>query len=239
MTDEDPGHPTTSRRAFLGSVGASAGAVALGAGADIASATQERPTTSRGALLALLNGNKRYRQGRWTRRDYSPVGERRAIAQEPFAAILTCADSRISPPLVFDVERGNVFCAHVAGNSLDTGTLGSIEYAVAVLKVRLVMVLGHTDCGAVKAALGVAAGTSSYPPETYGAIGAVVDAIVPAVRDIPAGPRQLSQGITANARAQARDLRSRRPIIAPAADRGDIRVVAAVYDIATGAVKVV
>ena len=75
-------------------------------------------------------------------RDYSPVGEKRASEQKPFAAIITCADSRISPELVFDVERGNIFVSRIAGNSIDQGTLGSAEYAVGVLGVKVVMVLG-------------------------------------------------------------------------------------------------
>ena len=159
------------------------------------------------------------------------------VAQAPFAAILCCADSRVSPPLVFDVERGNLFAAHVAGNSVDTGTLGSIEFAVAVLKVPLVMVLGHSDCGAVKAALAVAHGTAAFPPATHGAIGAVVDRIVPAVRDVP--EEALARATVANARAQAALLRGSEPILAPAVRRGDLRVVAAVYRIGSGRVSLV
>ena len=100
-----------------------------------------------------MAGNERYRSGQVELRDYSPVGERIASAQKPFAAIIACADSRISPALIFDITHGNLFVSPVAGNSIDVGTLGSTEYAVAVLGVKLVMVLGHSDCGAVKATL--------------------------------------------------------------------------------------
>jgi carbonic anhydrase len=235
----DERQDATSRRGFLGALGLAAGATAAAALPAGASAARSRPATPRAALRALLAGNQRYRSGQFTLRDYSPIGERRASGQAPFAAILTCADSRVSPPLAFDVERGNLFCAHVAGNSVDDGTLGSLEYAVAVLGVRLVMVLGHSDCGAVKAAIDVAAGRRSYPRDRYGAIGAVVDAVVPAVRDLPAGGNRLGRGIIANARLQAATLRRSGPIIAPAVERGDLAVVAALYRISDGRVRVV
>jgi carbonic anhydrase len=238
MDDSTP-DPKLSRRGLLaaGTTAAAAAAVAAGGpAAELAFATQARPGTPTAALNALMNGNARYRRGNWKRRDYSPVGERRATAQEPFAAILTCADSRISPPLVFDVERGNLFAAHVAGNVVDEGTLASLEYAVAVLKVRLIMVLGHADCGAVKAAISVVAGETSFPPAQFGAIGSLIDRITPAITALPASNRSLARGTVANARAQRLALTKSEPIIAPALRRGDIRIVAAVYDIQSGRV---
>src|SRR5262249_46160562 len=102
------------------------------------------PTTPDQALDLLIEGNERYRDGELELRDYSPEGTDRASRQLPFAAIVTCADSRLAPEHVFDVERGNIFVCKVAGNSLDTGTLGSTEFAVAVLGVKLVVVMGHT-----------------------------------------------------------------------------------------------
>lgn len=232
--------PALSRRGFLGAAMGAAAAGGVLSGADGAfAATPKRPSTPSAALATLMDGNQRYRAGHWQRVDYSPVGERRASAQAPFAAVLTCADSRISPALVFDVERGNIFSAQVAGNSVDDGTAGSLEYAVAVLNVPLIMVLGHTDCGAVKSAIEVAKGRASYPPEQYGSIGAVVDAIVPAVQTLPAGERTLDNGVAANARLQAQSLRLRGPILPAALRAGRLRIVAAVYDLATGAVELV
>jgi carbonic anhydrase len=230
-----------SRRGFIGSVGAAAGAAALGSDllAADAQAAYHRPATPRAALDALEEGNRRYRTGDWERRDYSPVGVRRAVEQQPFAAILSCADSRISPPLAFDVERGNLFCAQIAGNSMDTGTLGSLEYAVAVLRVPLIVVLGHSDCGAVKAAIDVASGKTSYPDSTYGSIGAVVDLVVPAVQAVAPESRTLARCIDINARVQAHAIMTAGPIIPTAIRAAKLRVVAAVYDIATGAVGLV
>jgi carbonic anhydrase len=217
-------------------------AAALGAGLAAvpdARAQYRRPSTPDAALAALIEGNRRYRAGKWTRRDYSPVAEQRASAQAPFAAILACADSRVSPPLIFDVERGNLFAAHVAGNSVDDGSAGSLEYAVAVLGVPLIMVLGHSDCGAVKSAIEVAAGKTSFPSATFGSIGAVVDPVVPAVLSVPEAERSLDHCVVANARVQAHALSIRGPVLPPAIAAGSLAIVSAVYEIATGRVVIV
>jgi carbonic anhydrase len=197
------------------------------------------PQTPAEALALLLKGNRRYQEGKLGLRDYSPVGEDRASKQQPFAAIVTCADSRISTTLIFGVERGNIFVSRVAGNSVDAGTLGSTEYAVAVLGVKLILVLGHSDCGAVKSAIAVANGTATYPPDQYGAIGAVIDRIVPPIEALPPGERTLSNCIVANANAHAREIASRDPIIRPAVNAGRVAVVSGVYNIADGKVSLV
>jgi carbonic anhydrase len=229
----------------MGGLGAVTGAAALGgAGAVEALAASTggkapHPKTPAEALRILQAGNKRYRQGKLSLRDYSPVGEKRASEQKPFAAIITCADSRISPELVFDVERGNIFVSRIAGNSVDNGTLGSTEYAVAVLGVKIVVILGHSDCGAIKAAIGAVTEGKTYPSSKYGAIGGVVDLLTPTVKSLPADQRTLARCVPANAIAQAQDLARRGPIVAPAIQSGSIEVVAGVYNIANGAVSIV
>lgn len=185
-----------------------------------------------------MEGNRRHREGRLELHDHSPVGDERASRQMPFAAIVSCADSRVSPTLIFDVERGNLFSSKVAGNTIDSGTLGSTEFAVKVLGVKLVMVLGHSNCGAVTAAIDLANGAASYPPEEYGAIGEVVDRIVPSIRGLAEPDRTVPACVELNAAAQAADLAARGPIIRPAVDAGQIMVVAAVYDLETGGVSV-
>jgi len=235
-----------SRRRFLGGVGGVAGAAALG-GVGAAEALAARPgggkaphpKTPAEALKLLQAGNKRYRQGKLQLRDYSPVGEKRASEQKPFAAIITCADSRISPELVFDIERGNIFVSRIARNSIDNGTLGSTEYAVGVLGVKVVMVLGHSDCGAIKAAIGAVTEGKTYPPSKYGAIGDFVGLLTPTVKSLPAAERTLTRCVPANAIAQAQNLGRRGPIIAPAVAAGTIQIVAGVYNIANGAVSIV
>jgi carbonic anhydrase len=236
---------SVSRRGLLragGAAVAAAGLSSVGAAEALAGSTGGRaphPKSPDEALRLLRAGNMRYRRGSLTLRDYSPVGERRAAEQKPLAAIITCADSRISPELVFDVERGNLFVSRIAGNSIDDGTLGSTEYAVAVLGVKLVMVLGHSDCGAVKAAIGAVTEGKTYPPSTYGAIGRVVDLLVPTVRSLPPDERNPARCVPANAIAQAQAIEARGPIIAPAVAAGSVRVVAGVYNIANGAVSIV
>jgi carbonic anhydrase len=195
------------------------------------------PQTPDEALQVLREGNQRYVNGQLELRDLSPVGEEIASKQAPFVAIITCADSRISPALVFDVVGGNLFVSRIAGNSIDTGTLGSTEYAVAVLGAKLILVLGHSDCGAVKAAISVADGSNSFPPSTYGAIGAVVDLIVPSVKALPADQRDLAHATVKNAEDQAQIIEAKDPIIAPAVKAGKLKVVSAVYDTGTGRVS--
>jgi carbonic anhydrase len=227
-----------SRRRFIGSLGAAAAGGGLLGAQDALAAPHQRPHTPNAAVAALKDGNARYRTGHWERRDYSPVGERRASAQKPFAAILSCADSRISPTLVFDVERGNLFSAAVAGNTASADAIvGSLEYAVAVLGVHLILVVGHSDCGAVKAAIDVAAGKTSYPASTYGAIGAMVDAVVPSIQSIDPAQRTLGHCVDVNASVQAQALARTGPIIPKAIAAGTLRVTSAQYDIASGRVS--
>jgi carbonic anhydrase len=195
------------------------------------------PETPADALAALKAGNERHRAGMQELRNLSPLGERHADGQRPFAAIISCADSRVSVALAFDLDRGNLFVSKVAGNTLDTGTLGSTEFAVAALGVKLVMVLGHTDCGAVKAAIEVANGARTYPADEYGAIGPVVDAVVPAIESLPADQRTVPGCVEANARAQAAEIAGRGPIIRPAVEAGRLQVVPAVYEIESGRVE--
>jgi carbonic anhydrase len=235
-----------SRRRFIGRAGAVAGVAALGPAAALAEAKKPQrggraphPQNPDAALKLLLKGNRRYQKGKLELRDYSPVGEDRANKQIPFAAVITCADSRVSPTLIFDLERGNIFVSKIAGNSIEQGTLGSTEYAVAVLGVKLIMVLGHSDCGAVKSAIGVANGTSSYPPDRFGEIGAVVNLLVPPISGIPPDQRTVDRSVAVNAQYQAANIAGRGPIIKPAIDAGTLKVVPAVYNIADGKVSVI
>jgi carbonic anhydrase len=229
-----------SRRGFI--AGAAVGTAGLTVGAsDVLAASGDdafpHPKTPDQAIELLRQGNARYAKGKLQLRDFSPVGERAASSQKPFAAIITCADSRISPTLVFDIHRGNLFVSRIAGNSVEPGTLGSTEYAVGVLGVKVVVVLGHSNCGAIKAAIDVANGKASFPPSKFGAIGYFVNLLLPTVRAIPRGRRTVPRVTAANARNQARILAAKGPIIAPSVRSGELKVVSAVYDIATGRVN--
>lgn len=197
------------------------------------------PSTPAEALEALRAGNQRYVCGRTLSLDYSGLGARIAETQRPFAAIIGCADSRVSPSLIFDLGLGNIFVSRVAGNSVDVATLGSTEFAVAVLGVVLVMVLGHSNCGAVTAAIDAANGKASFPADEFGVIGPMLEPVIDAVEALPANERTLDRSIAANARAQATRLAGAAPIVKRAVESGRLAVVGAVYDIGSGRVELV
>ncbi|MCX7304702.1 MAG: carbonic anhydrase, partial [Hyphomicrobiales bacterium] len=148
-----------------------------------------------------------------------------AEKQEPFAAVLACADSRVPVEFVFDQSIGHLFVVRVAGNITSPEVVASLEYGVAVLGVKALMVLGHTSCGAVKAAI--------EGKEVPGQISALYAPIRPAV-DASGG--NLDAAIDANAKIQATLLSEASPIIAAAIKNGYLKVVAARYEIATGKV---
>jgi carbonic anhydrase len=106
------------------------------------------------ALARLMDGNARYVAGKLNERDFSVGRAARAQGQAPYAAILGCADSRVAPELAFDEGPGELFIVRVAGNFVTPEGLGSLEYGAAVLGAKVIMVLGHTSCGAIGATVG-------------------------------------------------------------------------------------
>ena len=151
-------------------------------------------------------------------------------SQHPFAIVLSCSDSRVPPEIVFDQGLGDLFVIRVAGNVIDDQSLGSIEYAVDHLAVRLIVVLGHQRCGAVKAARETIAAKSEAP----GHIQSLVTAIQPAVEATAKG--DLKTTVEANVRNVTQALRSSMPILKPKVDSGELKVVGAYYSLDTGAV---
>jgi carbonic anhydrase len=210
-----------SRRSIL------VGAVALPGGSAAASADP---------LERLLAGNRRFRAGRARHPRQSPADVRRlASGQRPFVVVLGCADSRVSPEVLFDQGLGDVFGNRVAGNVVDPVVLGSIEYAVAELTPALLLVLGHERCGAVTAAVSALSTGRSAP----GSIGAIVEALRPAVeatRDQPGD--QVENAVRANVRHQASLLTAQSTIVRSAVAAGTLRVVGARYDLDTATVAV-
>ncbi|MBI5471843.1 MAG: carbonic anhydrase [Ignavibacteriae bacterium] len=153
-----------------------------------------------------------------------------ANGQKPFAVIVGCADSRVPPEILFDQGIGDLFVVRVAGNLADDAVIGSIEYAVEHLGSRLVVVLGHERCGAVKATL------DGGHPE--GHIGALVKAIAPAVEKVRGkGGDELDNAVKLNARLVAEQLRASKPILAEQVAKKKIKIVAARYDLDTGVVE--
>ena len=156
-----------------------------------------------------------------------------ARGQTPFAVLVGCSDSRVSPELLFGRGLGELFIYRVAGNTVDRAALGSIEYAVAELGVPLILVLGHERCGAVAAAVSVVEKNTIFP----GAIGEMVEPIVPAVLRARSQPGDLlDNAVRENVRGIVGRLRQEGPILANAIGAGKLKIVGARYDLDDGAV---
>lgn len=187
------------------------------------------------ALRELKTGNSRFFSG-VARRPELSAAERRSqiLSQTPFATILSCSDSRVPTEIVFDQGLGSLFIARVAGNIIDTGTAGSIEYSIEHLKVKLVVVMGHEGCGAVKAALLPEADRNREAAN----VRALLNQIEPAVRNLPKirdEKAKTREAVISNVRLQVNNLKQNSTIQA-GIKRGQIGVVGAYYEITSGAV---
>lgn len=183
------------------------------------------------AISKLKEGNGRYTGG--SMQHPGQTTERIAELakdQHPFAVILSCSDSRVPPEIVFDQGLGDLFVVRVAGNVIDDHGLGSIEYAVDHLGARLIVVLGHQSCGAVKAAKETIAAKGKAP----GHIQSLVTAIQPVVEAAPKD--DLDTTIKANVKHVVQALRSSTPILKAKVDSGGVQVIGGYYSLDTGAV---
>ena len=186
-------------------------------------------------LQMLMEGNKRYVAAKSLRPNQS--AQRRgevAKDQNPFAVILGCSDSRVPPEIIFDQGLGDLFVIRLAGNVADNLALGSIEYAVDHLGAPLVMVLGHSRCGAVSAAVQVV----EKGAQTPGHIASLVEVIWPAVNKMRGRPGDLlDNAITANVALVVERLKATPPTLSEFVQKGKLRIVGARYDLDTGAVE--
>lgn len=225
-----------SRRKLAGCACCAAALGALVGIPSVRAAQDHSPTemTPDEALNLLKEGNARFVtdapfrgvQGRERRIEI-------ARAQTPFAVMVGCSDSRVSPELLFGRGLGELFIIRLAGNTVDLAAQGSIEYAVAELGVPLVLVLGHERCGAVAAAVKLVEENASFP----GAIGEVVEPIVPAVlRAKRLGGDLLDNAVRENVRGVAARLRGSGAILPERIAAGQLKVVGARYDLDDGAV---
>jgi carbonic anhydrase len=220
----------SSRRGLLG-------AAMVGTLAGLVTAARMEFTTPRSvlaqstltpdaALQELMDGNRRFTAGRLTahEQDLAILKRNTIEKQEPFAALLSCADSRVPVELVFDQSIGHLFVTRIAGNVVTPEIIASLEYGVAVLGTEVILVMGHSNCGAVKAAI--------QAKEVPGEISALFPHIQPAV-DL-AGPN-IEAVTKANAKIQAALLREASTVISSFAKQGKVKVAAAYYDITSGA----
>jgi carbonic anhydrase len=237
-----------SRRSFLKGAGTSliaAGAVAgFGLSARSAYAAQtataqtretQAATTPGKALQMLKDGNARFVQGKMLERDYMQQVKATGDGQFPFAAVVGCIDSRASNELIFDQGIGDIFSARVAGNFVNDDMLGSLEFACAAAGAKLIVVVGHTECGAVKGAC---------DDVVLGNLTQTLANIKPAVAAVSGHEADRSSGNAAFVQAVADKnvvltldrIRERSPILRGMVDKFDIGLAGAMYDVHTGQV---
>ncbi len=217
-----------------------AGAAGLAATATPASASgavEPAATTPEAAIRRLLAGNHRFISGH-PRHPHQSIARLHELAsgQDPFVITLGCADSRVSPELLFDQGLGDIFDNRVAGNIVDDVLLGSIEYAAEHFEPPLLLVLGHERCGAVTATI-EAIETGATAP---GHIAAIVEALRPIITPVLGQPGdKVDNAVVANVKAQARALVETSDIVREKVEAGKLAVVGARYDLDTGRVTLV
>jgi carbonic anhydrase len=189
------------------------------------------------ALKLLLEGNERYVSNQTNERDFSARRATLTEGQAPFAAILGCADSRVAPELAFDRIPGDLFVVRVAGNFMTPNGLASLEYGAAVLGTKIIMVLGHTNCGAVNAAIGALQKGNDLPGHIADLVRAMKPGIEPALKE--PGDGLPERAVVANVRHTVQSLVEAKPILADLVAGGKLRVVGGVYHLATGKVTLV
>jgi len=234
---------TISRRSLIaaGTVAVSAATVAPAFGARQSDTRTNDPKgelmamTPDQALERLRDGNRAFLDGKVDQVDLS-AARRLALAkgQAPFCAYVSCSDSRVPPELLFGRGLGELFIIRNAGNTVDTVAMGSIEYAVAVLGVPLVVVMGHESCGAVKAAMSVVSDNARFP----GVIGNMIEPIIPAVLEARNQSGDATEvAVKQNVRRVVRKLREASdPLLIEPQRTGRLKVVGAYYKLDSGEV---
>lgn len=210
------------------------GLAALSASALPAFAQEQAAVSPDEALARLVDGNARYVAGQRTNTDFSVGRSARALTQRPFAAILSCADSRVAPELAFDQGPGDLFVVRVAGNFVNDDGLASLEYAINFLETPLIMVLGHSSCGAVDAAIKVVRDQLVLPGHLPDMIEPIRPAAEAALAQSPSDP--LAAAIAANVQNAVARLETAEPILAARVKNQSLRIVGAHYDLETGQV---
>jgi carbonic anhydrase len=237
----------------VAAAGPVAALAACGGGSSTASTTpngkrahrqaHKRPSTPEAALEQLMAGNERYIQGKGVH-DVDESVRRVALAEEqkPYAAILGCADSRVPPEVIFDQGLGDLFVVRIAGNTAqDPLVIGSVEYAAEHLGSILLMVLGHQNCGAVKAAVA----TATEGAHQEGKIQTFVDPIVPVVKKTKKKSPGVSkdalvdQSIQANIKNSVEELGHTEPLLEHLVEKGKLKIVGGEYNLKSGKVELV
>ena len=232
-----PNLRSTTRRRFLGM----ASGIAAGLAFSSAAFAKEKPpakpqnvVSPDEALDRLMKGNVRYVEGVSRRHDFKHEREALAGGQNPYAAILSCADSRIAPEYAFDSGRGDLFVCRVAGNFANDDSIASLEYSVAILKTPLFMVLGHESCGAVDATIKSLKDNTTLP----GHLPSLVAALAPAVKAVADQPGdKLANATRRNVSDNVAKLKAATPILNEAVGQGKLKIVGGIYRLGDGKVE--
>lgn len=189
------------------------------------------------ALSRLMAGNDRYVANAPLPSDFASTRAALTSGQNPYACLLSCADSRVSPELCFDSERGDLFVTRVAGNYVTPAILASLEYGTAVLQSPLIMVLGHTSCGAINASIKAVKKDEDFP----GHIQQLTTDLSPAVNAaIKTKPADLELAATReNVLINVDKLRNATPILRRRVQNGQLKVVGGIYHLDTGRVELI
>ncbi|MDZ4676765.1 MAG: carbonic anhydrase [Oligoflexia bacterium] len=204
--------------------------------AATASAHESNHTVNADAAIELLkSGNTRFYKNRM-RKDGNSTDDRKRLTkgQHPHTIVLSCSDSRVPPEHVFDQALGEIFTIRVASEAIDSSVLASVEFAVENLGSKLILVMGHTSCGAIKAALNAKEGESNGSPSLDKLIGDIKPRISSAAR----GPAEtdVAEEASINAKGVARDLAKRSKILEAKISTGKLKIASALYYLDTGKV---
>ena len=243
---ESVGNPAVDRRRFLNAalaactIGAPLGFLSIQFAASRAgSLTKEQrdSMTPSQIIDELKKGNERFRTGKMAPRDYLAEKRSSAAGQYPAAVILGCVDSRVPAEIIFDAGIGDTFNGRVAGNVVNDDLLGSMEFACAVSGAKLVLVLGHTACGAIKGAI---------DDVVLGNLTGLLARIKPAIpetkfegEESSKNPAYVDAVARTNVKVALQNIRRRSPVLADIEKKGSIQITGAMYDLATGVVDFV
>ncbi|MEP0263268.1 carbonic anhydrase family protein [Dokdonia sp.] len=203
----------------------------------------QKNMTPQSTIERLREGNNRYVKNKQVQRDYSDQRDITKGGQYPYAVVLSCIDSRVPVETVFDQGIGDIFSARVAGNVVSPDITASIEYGCKVAGSKLVLVLGHTSCGAVKTAIQDANATN---PLQLGSIRSLLDGIKPSVHAVHTNEEDertytnedfFRAVVDKNVELTIKNLRNDSPILKEMEDNGDIKIIGAVYNVSTGKVN--
>jgi carbonic anhydrase len=238
--DDTESSGRASRRRFLTIAGMTAASLALAPRAF--AKDKKRPPKPQNtippdaALERLMQGNARYVDGFSRQHDFKHEREALTSGQNPYASILSCADSRIAPEYAFDSGRGDLFVCRVAGNFANDDTVASFEYSVAILNTPLFLVLGHESCGAVDATIKSLKDNITLP----GHLPSLVATLAPAVKAVADQPGdKLANATIRNVIDNVAKLKAATPILNEAVEKGKLKIVGGIYRLGDGKVELV